>query len=91
LTIVTFINSRRFEVAMPRFHFDIKDGGQLIEDEEGQEFAETDLVRREAVETGASLARDAFIIGKTSKVIVAVRQGDVPFLRVSISLEIEEC
>jgi hypothetical protein len=75
---------------MPRFHFHIKDDGRFIEDEEGQEFADDESVRREAVETGASIARDAFMSGRASKVIVDVRQGDIPFLRVSISLDVED-
>jgi hypothetical protein len=75
---------------MPRFHFHIKDNGNFIEDEEGQEFADAESVRREAIETGASIARDAFVSGRTQRVIVDVRQGDVPFLKVSISLDVED-
>ena len=75
---------------MPRFHFHVKDNGTFIEDEEGQEFSDTELVRREAVETGASIARDAFMSGRAQRVIVDVRQGDVPFLKVSVSLDVED-
>jgi hypothetical protein len=75
---------------MPRFHFHVKDNGNYIEDEEGQEFTDTNLVRREAVETGASIARDAFMSGRAQQVIVDVRQGDVPFLKISISLDVQD-
>jgi hypothetical protein len=75
---------------MPRFHFHIKDNGRFIQDEEGQVFADKDAVRREALETGASIARDAFICGNAKEVIVDVRQGNVPFLKVSISLNVQE-
>jgi hypothetical protein len=75
---------------MPRFHFHIKDNGRFIQDEEGQVFADRDAVRREALETGASIARDAFISGNAKEVIVDVRQGNVPFLKVSISLNVQE-
>jgi hypothetical protein len=75
---------------MPRFHFHIKDNGRFIQDEEGQVFADKDAVRREALETGASIARDAFISGNAKEVIVDVRQGNVPFLKVSISLNVQE-
>jgi hypothetical protein len=75
---------------MPRFHFHVKDNGNFIEDEDGQEFTDTESVRREAVETGASIARDAFVSGSAQQVIVDVRQGDVPFLKVSISLYVED-
>lgn len=75
---------------MPRFHFHIKDDGTFIEDEEGQEFDDRDAVRREAVETGASIARDAFVSGRARQVIVDVREGDIPFLKISISLDVED-
>jgi hypothetical protein len=75
---------------MPRFHFHIKDNGRFIQDEEGQVFADKDAVRREALETGASIARDAFISGNAKEVIVDVRQGNVPFLKVSITLNVQE-
>ena len=74
---------------MPRFHFHIKENGRLIEDEEGQDFEDNNAVRREAVETGASIARDAFIRGSARQVIVDVRQADVLVLTVSISLVVE--
>jgi hypothetical protein len=74
---------------MPRFYFHIVEDGRVITDEEGQELPERDAVRREAVETGASIARDAFIRGSASRVIVDVRNGDELFLKVSISLTVE--
>jgi hypothetical protein len=43
---------------MPRFYFHIVEDGRVITDEEGQELIETDAIRMEAVETGASIARD---------------------------------
>jgi hypothetical protein len=74
---------------MPRFHFHIVEDGRVITDEEGQELIGTDAVRREAVETGASIARDAFIRGNASQVVVDVRKGDELSLKVSISLTVE--
>ena len=73
---------------MPRFHFHIVEDGRVITDEEGQELTERDAVRREAVETAAA-ARDAFMRGSASQVIVDVRKGDELFLKVSISLTVE--
>ena len=43
---------------MPRFHFYVVEDGRVITDEEGQELTERDAVRREAVETAASVARE---------------------------------
>ena len=74
---------------MPRFHFHVVEDGRVIIDEEGQEFTERDAVRREAVETSASIARDAFIRGSASRVIVDVRSGDQRFLKVTISLTVD--
>ena len=74
---------------MPRFYFHIVEDDRVITDEEGQELPERDAVRREALETGASIARDAFIRGSASRVIVDVRNGDELFLKVSISLTVE--
>lgn len=75
---------------MPRFHFHIHENGRFIEDEEGQEFDDPDAVRQEAVETGASIARDVFMAGTARRVVVDVRHEDAPFLKVSISLAVEE-
>ena len=47
-------------------------------------------VRREALETGASIARDVFISGTAKKVVIDVRNEDAPFLKISISLVVEE-
>jgi hypothetical protein len=75
---------------MPRFHFHIQENGTFIPDEEGQEFSGGDEVRKEAVETGASIARDAFMSGSAKRVVVDVREEDTPFLKVSITLDVED-
>lgn len=75
---------------MSRFHFHIQENGRLIPDEEGQEFSDGEDARKEAVATGASIARDAFISGVAQHVVVDVREDGAPFLKVSITLEIEE-
>jgi hypothetical protein len=75
---------------MPRFHFHIEENGRLIPDEEGQDFSDNEDVRREAIETGASIARDVFISGAADRVVVDVREEDTPFLKVSITLDVEE-
>jgi len=75
---------------MPRFHFHIEENGRLIPDEEGQDFSDNEDVRREAIETRASIARDVFISGAADRVVVDVREEDTPFLKVSITLDVEE-
>jgi hypothetical protein len=75
---------------MQRYHFHIRENGRLIEDEEGQEFGDREAVRKEAVETGASIARDAFMSGSARLVVVDVQSEEQTCLRVSISLLVEE-
>jgi hypothetical protein len=75
---------------MPRFHFHIQENGRFISDDEGQEFVDSESVRKEAVATGVSIARDVFISGSACRVVIEVRQEDMPFLKVSISLDVEE-
>jgi hypothetical protein len=75
---------------MPRFHFHIEENGKRITDEEGQEFLDGEEVRKEAIATGTSIARDAFMSGSACRVVVDVREADAPFLRVSITLDVEE-
>jgi len=75
---------------MPRFHFDIHENGHLIPDDDGREFVDEDDARKEAVLTGASIARDAFVAGSAHRVVIDVREGTAPFLKVSITLEVEE-
>ena len=75
---------------MPRFHFHIEENGTRIPDEDGQEFRDTDAVRKEAIATGASIARDVFMTGNACRVVVDVREDDTPFFKVSITLDVEE-
>ena len=75
---------------MPRFHFDIHENGRLIPDENGQELLNGNDARKEAVLTGASIARDVFVSGSARRVVVDVREEGAPFLKVSITLDVEE-
>jgi hypothetical protein len=75
---------------MSRYHFHIRENGRLIRDEEGQELPDEDTVRKEAVETGASIARDVFMNGSAKLVVVDVQTEDRTCLKVSITLSIEE-
>ncbi|MBV9457267.1 MAG: hypothetical protein JO141_07105 [Bradyrhizobium sp.] len=75
---------------MPRFHFHIEENGRLIPDEEGQEFRDGEQVRKEAIATGASIARDAFMAGSACRVVVDVRENRARFLKVLITLDVQE-
>jgi hypothetical protein len=87
---VISISHQRSEQEMPRFQFHIEENGRVIPDDEGKEFADGNEVRKEAIATGASIARDAFMTGSAYRVIVDVREEGAPFLKVSISLNVEE-
>jgi uncharacterized protein DUF6894 len=73
-----------------RYHFHIAEDGRFVEDEEGQEFSNEHAVRREAIEAGASIAKDAFIRGSARRIEIDVRKENLPILKVVIRLEIEE-
>ena len=75
---------------MPRFHFDISEDDHFTRDDDGREFEDVNAARREAVETGASIARDYFIAGKVEHVVINVREEDAPLLKISITLEVED-
>jgi hypothetical protein len=55
-----------------------------------RKFSDPDSARQEAIETGATIARDTFILGGTHHVVIDVRQDDAPFLTVSITMDVEE-
>jgi hypothetical protein len=73
---------------MACFHFDILENDRFIADEEGRHLDDED-VQQLAVTTGASIARDAFVEGSADRIVVDVRKGDAPFMRVVISLCLE--
>ncbi|MBV8926214.1 MAG: hypothetical protein JOZ74_12680 [Bradyrhizobium sp.] len=74
---------------MARFHFDIHENDRFIEDEEGRDLDDDEEVRRLALATGASIARDAFVEGSANRIVIDVRKDDAPFMRVAISLSLE--
>ena len=75
---------------MPRFHFDIREDSRLTRDEDGQNFASVAVARKEAMLTGASIARDAFVSGSAQRVVVDVSEDGAPVLKVSITLEVDK-
>ena len=75
---------------MPRFHFDIHENGRTIPDEDGRDLANESDARKEAVMTGAAIARDAFVAGSAQRVVIDVSEDGAPVLKVSITLEVEK-
>jgi hypothetical protein len=74
---------------MACFHFDIHENDRFIADDEGRYLDDEERVRALAVATGASIARDAFVEGSASRVVIDVRKDDAHFMRVVISLSLE--
>jgi len=75
---------------MSHYQFHIQEDSQVFADDEGRDFTTGEAARREAVTTGASIARDVFVSGQAQKVVVQVDRDGDPFMRVSISLDVEE-
>ncbi|HZR73911.1 DUF6894 family protein [Bradyrhizobium sp.] len=74
---------------MPHFHFDIEEAGRITHDDDGQDFVDLKAARKEAVETGASIAREAFMAGSSDHVVIDVREDHAPSLKISIRLDVE--
>ncbi len=75
---------------MPRFHFDLRENGVVVKDDDGAELADEKAAERQAIETATSVARDAFIRGCTDKVLVEVRASDrEPCIKVAVTLKVE--
>lgn len=74
---------------MPRFHFDVHENGHFTPDEIGQDLENVDGARKEALLTGTSIARDAFIAGSANHVVVDVREDGTPCMKISITLAVE--
>ncbi len=57
---------------MPRFFFDLREDGNFVTDDEGQECADLDAAERVACETAAEVGRDTFAETPERKVIIEV-------------------
>jgi hypothetical protein len=61
------------EGAMPRFHFDVREGDRFFRDDEGLEFESLDAAEREAASAAAEIGRDRLPKGDTREVTVELR------------------
>jgi hypothetical protein len=55
------------------FYFDVREGGQLVSDEEGQLMSGLDAAAQEAAEAAAAIARDVLPGSQGGEVVVEVR------------------
>jgi hypothetical protein len=58
---------------MPRFYFDVRDGGSFTSDDEGREFDILDAAELAAAEAAAEIGRDRLPRNDTHKVTVELR------------------
>jgi hypothetical protein len=75
---------------MSHYQFHIREDGHVFEDDEGRDFTTGEAARQEAVATGAAIARDVFVSGQAQQVVIQVDRDGSPFVKVSISLDVEE-
>jgi hypothetical protein len=71
---------------MPRFYFDFEDGGLTI-DKEGEEFADVDAARKEAVVSVGQYAMDHTHRGAEGRLAVRVRDDQGLVLEVTAIIE----
>ena len=76
---------------MARYYFDLRDGDELIIDEEGLELRDTRAVQREAALSLSGFARDSvgsFNGAQSHQMTIAVRDEHGPIMEVKFSFEI---
>ena len=74
---------------MPRYYFDTHDGNRLVPDEEGLDLDNIEAARMEAQRGIATMAGDVFPDGDHREIVVTVRDGSGPVLRVRLLLVVE--
>jgi hypothetical protein len=78
---------------MSRYYFDLRDGEELIVDEEGTEMPDLEAVQIEAAQSLAEMARHAVWSGAEAKLGrrlgIEVRDGNGPILHAGFTFEIE--
>ena len=61
------------EKAVPRFYFDVREGGRFMPDETGIELDSLDAAEHEATRGAADIGRDQLLKGDACNVIIEVR------------------
>ena len=76
---------------MPRFYFDVRDGGSFIEDDDGLVLPDLEAARDEATRALADMGRDALPGAVVRELAIEVRdEAKQPLLRAVLRLEIEQ-
>jgi hypothetical protein len=75
---------------MPRFYFDVREGGRFVPDDEGVEFVSLDAAEHEAACAAAEIGRDRLPKGDAREVTIEVRnEHRQRVLTVKVSMEID--
>jgi len=75
---------------VPRFYFDVREGGKFTPDHGGLEFDSLDVAERAAAELAAEIGRDRLPKGEARAVTVELRNEDRQrVLTVRVSMEID--
>jgi hypothetical protein len=80
------------EASMRRYFFDIRDGGNLVRDEEGLNLTTMDAVQNEAAWTLVEMAREDLRAGSgygaDRHLAIEVRDGERAVMRATFSFEV---
>ena len=72
---------------MARFYFDFHDACGILRDDVGEEFSSATVARKEALKTVGQAVRDLTYRPSDGRVVIEVRDGEGPVLRVSAIVE----
>jgi hypothetical protein len=75
---------------MPRFYFDVREGGHLAPDDEGTEFDSLEAAEHEAACAAAEIGRDRLPKGDAREVTIEVRnEHRQRVLTVKVSMDVD--
>ena len=72
---------------MARFYFDFHDAGGILRDDAGEELPSATIARKEALKTVGQAVKDLTYRHSDGRVVIEVRDGEGPLLRVSAVIE----
>ena len=72
---------------MPKFYFDFHDASGIFSDDSGEELPSAVIARKEAIETVGHAVKDLTCRHSDGRVVIEVRDGEGPVLRVSAIVE----
>jgi hypothetical protein len=73
---------------MGRFYFDFHDDTGIIRDDAGEELPSATAARKEALEVVGQAVKDLTHRHSDGRIVIEVRDGDGPILKVSAVIEI---